>query len=134
MLIKIIKKNKTKIKFLNTKFFLKKRSGIQKKVIVIKLNEYDPIKDSICKISDDHDQVYEIKFHGKPVIKLPLANSDIENGKEKNKINEIFFSAKGPTIKTVNPKNKDKNKGISISAKGIKPLNISSCVSDIEIQ
>jgi len=53
---------------------------------------------------------------------------------EKNKIKDIFFSEKGPTAKIVNPKNKDKNKGINIIAKGIKPLNISSCVKDIEIQ
>ena len=107
---------------------------MQKKVIEIKLREYEPIRDSICIISGDHDQVYEIKFHGKPVIKLPLKNSNIENTKEKNKINEIFFSAKAPTNRIASPKNKDKNKGISIRAKGIKPLNISSCVRDIEIQ
>ena len=93
----MIKKNKTKITSCNTKFFLKKRKGMQKKVIEIKLREYEPIRDSICKISGDHDQAYEIKFHGKPVIKLPLKNSNIENTKEKNKINEIFFSAKTPT-------------------------------------
>ena len=107
---------------------------MQKKVIEIKLREYAPIRDSICKISGDHDQVYEIKFHGKPVIKLPLAYSNVENTKEKNKRNEIFFSAKAPTSKIASPKNKDKNKGISIRAKGINPLNISSCVRDIEIQ
>jgi hypothetical protein len=82
----------------------------------------------------DQDQVYEIKFHGKPVNKFPLKNSNIEKTKEKNKIKDIFFSEKGPTIKIANPKKKDKNKGISIIAKGIKPLNISSCVKDIEIQ
>ena len=54
--------------------------------------------------------------------------------KEKNKIKYIFFSEKGPTAKITNPKNKDKNKGINIIAKGIRPLNISSCVKDIEIQ
>ena len=47
---------------------------------------------------------------------------------------KIFFSIKGPTTKTVNPKNKDKNKGIIMRAIGIKLLNISSCVKDIEIQ
>ena len=103
-------------------------------MIEIKLNEYAPIKDNICKISGDHDQVYEIKFHGKPVNKFPLKNSNIENTKEKNKMNEIFFSANAPTSKIARPKNKDKNKGINIRAKGIKPLNISSCVKDIEIQ
>ena len=99
---------------------------MQNKVIEIKLNEYAPIKDSICITSGDHDQVYEIKFQGKPVNKFPLKNSNIENTKEKNKMNEIFFSAKAPTNKIARPKNKDKNKGIDIRAKGIKLLNISS--------
>ena len=107
---------------------------MQNKVIEIKLNEYAPIKDSICATSGDHDQVYEIKFHGKPVNKFPLKNSNIEKIKEKNKIKDIFFSEKGPITKIANPKNKDKNKGINIIAKGINPLNISSCVKDIEIQ
>ena len=92
------------------------------------------LKIVFVKFLDDHDQVYEIKFHGNPVNKFPLKNSNIEKTKEKNKINEIFFSAKIPTSKIASPKNKDKNKGISIRAKGIKPLNISSCVKDIEIQ
>ena len=107
---------------------------MQNKVIEIKLNEYAPIKDSICMDSIDHDQVYEIKFHGKPVNKFPLKNSNIEKTKEKNKTNEIFFSAKDPTIKIASPKNKDRNRGINIRAKGIIPLNISSCVKDMEIQ
>ena len=93
-----------------------------------------PTNDNICMDSMDHDQVYEIRFHGKPVNKFPLKNSDVENTKEKNKINDILFSEKGPIIKIANPKNKDKNKGINIMAKGIKPLNISSCFKDIEIQ
>ena len=84
--------------------------------------------------SIDQDQVYEIKFHGKPVNKLPLKNSHMEKTKEKNKIKDIFFSEKGPTTKIARPKNKDKNKGINMTAKGIKPLNISSWVKDIEIQ
>ena len=82
----------------------------------------------------DEDQVYEIIFHGKPVNKFPHKNSNIEKTKEKNKIKDMFFSVKGPTAKSTNPKNKDKNKGINIIAKGIRPLNISSCVKDIEIQ
>ena len=84
--------------------------------------------------SIDQDQVYEIRFHGKPVSKFPLKNSNIEKTKEKNKMKKIFFSENGPTIKIANPKNKDKNKGINIREKGIKYLNISSCVKDIEIQ
>ena len=47
-------------------------------MIEIKLSEYAPIKDSICKTSSDHDQVYEIKFHGNPVNKFPLKNSNKE--------------------------------------------------------
>ena len=115
-------------------FFWKKRKGRQKKVKEIKLNAYVPIKDSICIDSIDQDQVYEIKFHGKPVNKFPLKNSNIEKTKEKNKIKKIFFSEKGPTTKVANPKNKDKNNGTNMREKGIRPLNISSCVKDIEIQ
>ena len=103
-------------------------------MIEIKLNEYAPITDNICIDSADHAHVYEIKFHGKPVNKLPLKNSNIEKNKEKNKMYEIFLLTKDPVIKIDNPKNKDKNKGINISAKGIKTLNISSCVKEIEIQ
>ena len=98
----------TKIIFFLIIFFWKKRKGIQKKVIEIKLNAYVPINDNICIDSTDHDQVYDIKFHGKPVNKFPLKNSNIEKTKEKNKIKKIFFSAKGPTIKIANPKNNDK--------------------------
>ena len=50
-----------------------------------------PTNDNICMDSIDHDQVYEIRFHGKPVNKFPLKNSDVEKTKEKNKINDIFF-------------------------------------------
>ena len=49
-------------------------NGIQKNVIEIKLNAYVPMKDNICIDSLDQDQVYEIKFHGKPVNTLPLKN------------------------------------------------------------
>ena len=115
-------------------FFSKNKKGIQKKVIEIKLNKYAPVKDNICKISNDHDQVYEIRFQGKPVNKLPLINSNNEKTNEKVKTNEILFSAKVPTKKIAIPKNKDKNKGININAIGINGLNISSCVKDIEIQ
>ena len=107
---------------------------MQKKVIEIKLNEYAPIRDNTCTTSADQDQVYEIKFHGNPVNKFPLKNSNTEKTKEKSRIKEIFFSAKVPTSKIASPKNKDRNSGINIRAKGIKPLNISSCVKDIEIQ
>ena len=134
MPIKIIKKNKTKRTFFKTISFRKKRKGIQNKVIEIKLNEYAPIKDSICTTSGDHDQVYEIKFHGKPVNTFPLKNSNIENTEEKSKMKDMLFSAKTPTSKIAKPNNKDKNRGIIIRAKGMNLLNISSCVKDIEIQ
>ena len=107
---------------------------MQKKVIEIKLNAYAPINESICMLSIDQDQVYEIKFHGKPVNKFPLKNSNMEKTKEKSKTNEIFFSVKIPTVKIDRPKNKDKNKGTNMIAKGIRLLNASSCVRDIEIQ
>ena len=115
-------------------FFWKKRNGIQKKVIEIKLNEYVPIKDNTCIVSFDQDQVYDIRFHGKPVNKLPLKNSNTEKANEKSKTNEILFWAKIPINKIARPKNKDKNKGINIRAKGIKPSNAWSCVKDMEIQ
>ena len=84
--------------------------------------------------SIDHDQVYEIKFQGKPVSKFPLKYSNIEKTNEKSRIKLIFFSEKRPISKIANPKNNDKNKGINIKAKGIRFLKISSCVSEIEIQ
>ena len=92
------------------------------------------MKDNICIDSVDHDQVYEIKFHGKPVNKFPLKNSNIEKTEEKNKIKEIFFVQKGPVIKVTNAKNKDKNNGTNITEKGINDWKISSCVNEIEIQ
>ena len=76
--------------------------------------------------SIDQDQVYEIKFHGKPLRTFPLKNSNIEKINEKIKTKEIFLSTKYPDVKIANPKNSDKNKGISIRAKGLKLLNISS--------
>ena len=133
-LISIIKKTKTKRTLFLVICFWRKRKGMQNKVIEIKLREYTPIKDSIWITSIDHDQVYEIKFHGNPVNKFPLKNSKIEKTKEKNKIKDIFFSEKGPITKIASPKNKERNKGINIIAKGITPWNISSCVKDIEIQ
>ena len=103
-------------------------------MIEIRLNEYAPINDSTCKTSGNHDQVYEIKFHGKPVNKFPLKNSKIEKIKEKSIIKLILFLAKKPTNRIAKPKNKDRKRGINIIAKGIKPLNMSSCVKDIVIQ
>ena len=74
----------------------------------------------------DQDHVYEIKFQGKPVNKLPLKYSNIEKTNEKNKIKKMFFSENRPITKIAKPKNKDKNKGINTRAKGIKFLNCSS--------
>ena len=134
MPIKIIKKIKKKITFFLIILFWKKRKGRQKKVTETKLNAYVPINDSICIDSIDHDQVYEIKFQGKPVSKFPLKYSKIENDNEKSKIKLIFFSEKCPTINIASPKNIDKKKGIKVRATGIKFLKISSCVNDTEIQ
>ena len=41
-------------------------------------------------ISKDHDQLYAIKFHGKPLNILPRINSKIEKTSEKNKTKLIF--------------------------------------------
>ena len=111
-----------------------KRKGTQKKVIEIKLNEYVPIKDKICMTSILSYQVYAIKFHGKPVSIFPLKNSNIEKIKAKNNIKDIFLSIKFPTIRIDKPKNNDKKSGINKRAKGIRPLNISSWVREMEIQ
>ena len=100
----------------------------------IRLNAYVPIWDKICADSKDQTHVYDIKFHGKPVSKLPRKNSNNEKTIENNKIKAIFFLAKGPIIKVVNPKNKDKNNGTNISGIITKFLNSSSWVSEIEIQ
>ena len=107
---------------------------MQKKFIEITLKSYTPIIDNICMDSIDQDQVYEIRFQGNPVNKFPLKNSNMEKTKENKKTKKIFFSAKGPTVKIANPKNNDKNNGTKTNAIGIKFLNISSWVKDIEIQ
>ena len=88
---------------------MKKNKRSTKKVIEIKLKEYVPIKESIWIDSIDQDQVYDIKFHGNPVSKFPLKNSNKEKIKEKNKIKLIFFSENEPATKMARPKNKDKN-------------------------
>ena len=82
----------------------------------------------------DQDQVYEIRFQGKPVNIFPLTNSKKEKTAEKNRINEIFLLTKKLVIKIAKPKNKDKNNGTNIRAKGIRPLKLSSCVNEMEIQ
>tara|TARA_E500000331_G_C16940849_1_gene576167 strand:- start:111 stop:398 length:288 start_codon:yes stop_codon:yes gene_type:complete len=90
------------------------------------LNVYVPKSERICINSGDHDQVYDIKFHGNPVNIFPLRNSSKEKIKENNKTNEILFSEKGPMIKTAIPKKNDKNNGIKIREKKIRFLNCSS--------
>ena len=90
--------------------------------------------DKLWKTSVDQDQVYEIRFQGKPVNTFPLINSKKEKIVEKNKIKEIFLLTKKLVIKMAKPKNKDKNNGTNIRAKGIRPLKASSCVKEIEIQ
>ena len=68
----------------------------QRIIISIELalsTEVEPINDRICTLSIDQDQEYAIKFHGNPVNIFPLKNSNTEKIKEKNKTNEIFFSA-----------------------------------------
>ena len=132
--MKKLKKAKRKIILFLVIGFWKKRKGIQKNVIEIKLNAYVPINDNICIESIDQDHVYEIRFQGNPDNKLPLKNSNIEKTKEKNKIKKIFFSANIPDIDIAIPKNKDKNNGINKRAKGIKLLKFGSCVKDIVIQ
>ena len=82
--------------------------------------------DKLCKTSVDQDQVYEIKFQGKPVNIFPLMNSKKEKTTEKNRIKEIFLLTNRLVTKIAKPKNKDKNNGISITANGIKTVNISS--------
>ena len=62
------------------------------------------LKIVFVKLLGDHDQVYEIKFHGNPVNKFPLKNSKIEKIKEKSKIKLIFFSAKDLQIKLLSQK------------------------------
>ena len=101
-------------------------AGIPAAITVNKLMPKTPTNAAICITSMFVDQIYPIKFQGNPVNKFPLRNSKIEKIKEKNKTKKIFFSASGPTIKIVIPKKRDKNNGISIAAKGINPLNISS--------
>jgi len=67
-----------------------------------------PINDTICIDSIDHDQVYEIRFHGKPVNKFPLKNSNIEKIKEKNKTKIYFFQKKALLLKLLTQKIKIK--------------------------
>ena len=61
-------------------------------------------------------------------------NSKKEKTIEKSKMKEIFLLTKKLVTKIAKPKNKDKNNGTNIRAKGISPLKLSSCVNEMEIQ
>jgi len=54
-------------------------------------------------ISKDHDQLYAIKFHGKPLNILPRTNSKIENIREKNKTKLIFLETNFFSINVLVP-------------------------------
>ena len=54
-------------------------------------------------ISKDHDQLYAIKFHGKPVNILPRINSKIEKTIEKSKIKLIFSETNFFSINVLTP-------------------------------
>ena len=54
-------------------------------------------------ISKDHDQLYAIKFHGKPLNIFPRINSKIENTSEKNKIKLIFLETNFFSINVLVP-------------------------------
>ena len=73
-------------------------------------------------------------FHGKPPrIKL-LKKSTVENKILIRIIEDIFNSIKYPISTIGNEKNKERNNGIKIRAKGIKNWNDSSKVSEKVIQ
>ena len=54
-------------------------------------------------ISKDHDQLYAIKFQGKPLNILPRINSKIENTSEKNKTKLIFLETNFFSINVLVP-------------------------------
>ena len=54
-------------------------------------------------ISKDHDQLYAIKFHGKPLNILPRINSKIENSREKNKTKLISLETNFLSINVITP-------------------------------
>ena len=98
----------------------KKVAGKKNKVIKIKLKEKNPIYDNICKLSCDHEKLYAQIFHGKPPrIKL-LKKSTVENKILIRIIDDTFNSIKYPISIIGNEKNKERNNGIKIRAKGIK--------------
>ena len=54
-------------------------------------------------ISKDHDQLYAIKFHGKPLNILPRINSKIEKTNEKNNTKLILFETNFFSINVLVP-------------------------------
>ena len=69
----------------------KMTDGTKKKVTTIKLNEYVPTYDKICKNWLTSTKLKEIKFQGKPPKIWPLKYSMNENINANKKILPIFF-------------------------------------------
>ena len=69
----------------------KMTDGTKKIVKTIKLNEYVPTYDKICKNWLTSTKLKEIKFQGKPPKIWPLKYSMNENIKANKKILPIFF-------------------------------------------
>ena len=107
-----------------------KVAGTKNSVISIRLKEKIPIIDNICKLSSDQEKLYAQRFQGNPVKTKLLIKSKTDNSKLIKIIEDIFKSIKYPKKIMGNEKNKDKNKGISIKANGIKNLNESSKVKE----
>ena len=105
-------------------------AGKKNKLIIKRLREKIPIKDSICKLSNDHRKLYAQRFHGNPVSIKLLKKSKIENDKLIKRIEEIFKSIKYPTKIIGIEKNRDRKSGINIKANGIKNLKELSKVSE----
>ena len=105
-------------------------AGKKNKLIIKRLREKIPIKDSICKLSNDHRKLYAQRFHGNPVSIKLLKKSKIENDKLIKTIEEIFKSIKYPTKIIGIEKNRDRKSGINTKANGIKNLKELSKVSE----
>ena len=115
-----------KTRFANLILWLPRIAGALATSTVIKLRPKTPVIETNWIIPSENVHTLPRRFQGNPVNKFPLRNSKIEKIKEKNKTKEILLSTKGPAIRIARPKNKDKNRGINIKAKGMKPLNNSS--------
>lgn len=72
--------------------------------MTIKLNEYVPIKESICKKFVNSTKLKEIKFHEKPPKRVPLKNSENEKNKENISSElKLIFILKNDKAKVNNP-------------------------------